>query len=446
MSGHGRSWLIVASVVAGVLVLGGCSGSGSESADTTSPGATTSSEAASPAPVESASPGEVAYAKHPRSKCKDADDLTANVRLYNYMQRIPLKDFALVSGDEASALWLKQTGSKAFETDGNGEGDWGCAEVPYAVKNGADQTYYYSDARVWGDHPGWWGHQQECEWCDAPKGYVNFTCARHTDTGFPGCPDPALTGDVTARWDATDTSDGDEKLNSHPPCDTSSGVIGCYLLIPDKTSNDYDFAFESYAWTAPMQTTVSTRFTSRDGSFPERPDGTTPVSQKLYVAWEVANASIGSGRWVDNRSPNGQVATVKRSLVIGGYAKAASGTTTMSFRLVPKYFTNARGDALNCTKGTTKTTCTYVKSGDTPDGISEFFAEDPFISVSASLTLENVANTYGPPKVTASPISCKSNFATADSKNLVVKCDPEAEAGKSAYTYGATWLASITTG
>ena len=437
MSGRRSAWLVVTAIVAGSLMLAGCTGTASES--------TTPTETAS-ASVESASPGELAYAKHGRSGCEDADDLTANIRLYNNMQRIPLQDFALVDGDDAKAVWLKQTMSKAFEADGNGEGNFDCASIPWAVKNGPDQTYYYSDGRVWGDHPGWWGHQQECEWCDAPKGYVNFTCSNYLNNGFPACPDAALTGDVTTRWDATDTSSNDTQLNSHPPCTTGNPVIGCYLLIPEKykKSDDYDFGFESYAWTAPMQTSVSTRWSSREASFPESRDESTAVKQPIYVAWEVKNASMGSGRWVNNVSPNGQVVTVKRSLVLGGYAKAASETTTMSFRLYPKYFTNADGDALNCKIATSKTTCVYVETGQTPEGIAKFFKEDPYITVNASLTLSDVSNTSGPPKVAATPISCKSIFTTADSKNLTVKCDPEAEAGKSTYTYGASWLVGIT--
>ena len=440
MSGHGRSWL-VAGFVAAALLLGGCTGAATDSSSQ-APAESASDSA------ESASPGEVAKiegAKHRRSRCEDADDLTANIRLYNNMQRIPLKDFALVDDDNAKALWLKQTMSKAFETDVK-EGEDYCAAIPWAVKNGPDQTYYYSDGRIWGDHPGWWGHQQECEWCDAPKGFVTFTCSDFVNNGFPACADAALTGDVVTRWDATDTESNDTKLNSHPPCTTGNPVIGCYLLIAekDRKSDEFDFGFESYAWTAPMQTTVSTRWSSKDARAPKSRDDATMVTQPIYVAWEVKNASMGSGRWVNNVSPNGQVATVKRSLVLGGYAKAASETTTMSFRLYPKYFTHADGDPLNCKMATANLVCEYVEAGKTPDGIAKFFREDPFITVNASLTLSDVGNTSGPPKVVATPIACNPTFATADSKNLTVKCNPEAEAGKSSYQYGAAWLVGIT--
>ena len=444
MSGHGRSWLVVIGFVVGALMLGGCTGAATESSTPAESAAAQSTPAQSPG-VESASPGEVAGAKHPRSRCEDQDDLTANIRLYNNMQRIPLVNFALVNGDDSRAIWLKQTMSKSFDTDVK-EGEDDCASIPWAVKNGPAQTYYYSDGREWGDHPGWWGHQQECEWCDAPKGYANFTCSNYDGKNFTACPDAALTGDVTARWDATDTENNDTKLKSHPPCTTGSPVIGCYLLIPepDQKSSDFDFGFNSYAWTAPMQTTVSTRFSARDATYPETRDSQTSRSQPLYVAWEVRNASIAQGRWVGNTSPDGQVATVKRSLVIGGYAKAASETTTMSFRLYPKYFTNSRGEALNCTQATTRTTCTYVQESETPDSIEDFFSEDPFITVNASLTLRDVETTKGPPKVEAAPITCRSSFTTADSRNLTVKCDPESDAGRSSYSYGATWLVGIT--
>jgi hypothetical protein len=440
-----RVALIVAGVAAS-LVLAACTGGSEESASSTA--------STSPAEVQSASPGEVVSATHPRSRCEENDDLTANVRLYNEMQALPIKDFALQdTGDaDAYAVWLKQSGGKAFEADDNGEGNFGCASVPYAVKNGPDKTYYFYDGRVWSDHPGWWGHQEECDWCDNPKGYVDFSCSGPYRNGWQPCVDSALVGDVVARWDTTDVEAGSRKLKSHPPCDTRNAVIGCYLLIPEGKvdglpySDDFDFGFESYAWTAPMQVTLSTRFTASKGSYPltNAAGDTKSVSQDVYLAWRVTNPKIGGGEWAQKASPQGQIVTTKASPIIGGYAQAnQSGTTTIALRLVPAYFTNQQGDPLNCIAGAT-VTCTYVPSGETPKSVADFYTERPVITVNASLTLENVSRTSGPPRVKESPIVCRPNFPTVNKKNLIANCNADAEPGRSAYTYGATWQVSIT--
>ena len=436
-----RAVLTVAGVAAS-LVLAGCTGSSSESSSST---VSTSSPA-----VQSASPGQVAGANHPRTGCEEADDLTASVRLYNEMQVLPIRDFALPDnlGPDASAVWLKQTGSKAFEADDNGEGNYGCAGVPYAVKNGADKTLYLYDGKTWDSHPGWWGHQQSCEWCDAPKGYVDFTCSGPYKAGWQPCVDTALVGDVVARWDATGTAKNDTELTSHPACDTRNAVIGCYLLLPEKSSQSFDFGFETYAWTAPMLVTLSTRFSPEQASYPRTnsADDTKAVKQDIYMAWKVTNPKIGRGEWVQTKSPQGQVVTPKRSPVIGGYAQAdQSSTTTIGLRLVPAFFTNQRGEPLNCKRDKDQVvTCTYVKTNETPNGIDNFYVEQPFITVNAALSLTGVSRTSGPPKVEAATITCRSNFTTVNKKNLNVNCNADSEPGRSAYTYGATWQTSIT--
>ncbi len=443
-----RVLLMVAGVTAS-LVLAACTGGSPESGSPTT--------VSSSPEVQSASPGEVAGASHPRSRCREKDDLTANVRLYNEMQALPIRDFALKDTGDADtyAVWLKQTGAKAFEADDNGEGEYECASVPFAVKNGPDKTYYFYDGRVWGDHPGWWGHQEACDWCDNPKGYVKFTCSGPYSNGWQPCVDSALAGDVVARWDATDVDDGSTKLKSHPPCDTGNPVIGCYLLIPEGKkdglphSDTYDFGFESHAWTAPMQVTLSTRFSPMTGTFPltNDPSDTKSVSQDVYIAWRVTNPTIGGGlgQWVQKVSPSGQIVTTRSSPVIGAYAQAnKSGTTTMGLRLLPAYFTNRQGDPLNCVATGTKATCTYVPSSETPKSIAGFFVDQAEIPVNASLTLDNVSGTNGPPKVTETTIACKPRVTSVNQKNLTVNCYADTEPGKSAYTYGATWQVSIT--
>lgn len=428
-----RSALVLAAAVAtGSLILGGCtSGSSSTDADSAS---------SSEVPVESASPGVVAGAKHPRTRCQDNDDVTASVKLTNDMQVLPIRDFSLIEDADAATVWLKQTGAKEFDSYNAPEGSFNCLAVPYAVKGGAQPTYYYYDGGVWGDHTGWWGQQEYQDWRLNPRGYVDFSCSGPWANGWQPCADPALVGDVVARWDTRETAKNDTVLKSRPQCETRNSVVGCYLLLAETTSEDYDFGFETVAWTAPMQVTLSNTFAFKDSPVIESATG----PQKLFIAWKVAGASIGSGRWAQNTSPQGMVLKVKRPLVVGGYAQVGSATTTtMSLRLVPAYFTDREGTALNCKKGSTTITCTYVKAGSNPDGILSFFSEDPFVTLNASLSLADISRTSGPPKVTAADIACKTNFATIAGEGIEVKCESEAAAGKSAYVYGAEWLARI---
>ncbi len=427
-----RSTLFLVVVAAtGSLILGGCTGSTS----------TTGSASGSEATVESASPGAVAGAKHPRTRCQDNDDVTASVKLTNNMQVLPIRDFSLVEDADAATVWLKQTGAKEFDSSGSGEGKFNCLSVPYAVKGGAQPTYYYYDGGVWGDHTGWWGHQEYVDWAYNPRGYVDFSCSGPWKDGWQPCADPALGGDVVARWDTRDTSSNDTVLNSRPECETRNSVIGCYLLLPDKTSEDYDFGFETVTWTAPMQVSLSTTFSLANLN---AEIGQSRDNARVFIAWKVAYASIGSGRWAQNTSPTGMVLKVKRPLVIGGYAQAGTATTTtISLRLVPAYFTDREGAPINCTKGAARTKCTYVPDGDTPSDIWGFLSEDPMVNVNAALTLADISRTSGPPKVSAVDIACKPNPTTIAGEGIEAKCESEAAAGKSAYVYGAAWLARI---
>lgn len=437
----------IAMAVATVLVVAGCTaGTATDSASTSS----TVTQAESPSPtatVESASPGAVAGAQHPKSNCDSRDDVTANARIYNNLTLAPVRDFRDEPSDAAKQVWMRQDAKQWDNNDT--EGEWGCARPPMAVKNGTDQTYYYYDGSVWSGHPGWWGHQEDFDWADDPSGYVWWRCSGGPVGGWGNaCPDAALKdGRVKAPWDTRDNDDNTVK--SRPSCESTNSVIGCYTDSYHNSGYDWDFVFDTYAWTAPMRLSISTTMNAGEGLY--APTGEKKaVSRPLYIAWKIANAELSDGaKWVNEASPREQIVRIGtgNSLVVGAYARARNGGTSATLRLVPSYFTDKDGKALECKAGLAATECTYVAEGKSPGSISGLLDRDLQVTITVSLALQDVSGNAGPPSVKdKSPaIACKSNFTVLNTKNLKLNCENASGEAFSSFTYGASWIASLTT-
>ena len=404
--------------------------------------------------MESADAGVVAGVSHPKSNCRARDDVTANARIYNEIDMVPIKDFRPVEGSQDEVVWVKQTGDKRWDNNDR-EGEWECAAPPMAVSN--RETYYYYDGNVWSGHPGWWGHQEDYEWAADPSGYVWWTCTGAPVNGWGNpCPDSALSSaTVKAPWDARD-SDGNS-LTRQVSCEVggNSRVVGCYTSSYHNSGHDWDFVFDTYAWTAPMRLDLSTSWTVLDQAFvPVSPGESKEKLTDIYLAWKVNEATLTQGaEWVNRMSPQGQIvkAGASNGLSVGAYAIADNTKSTMALKLSPAYFTTKDGAALSCSRDASKLKCSYVKDGDTPPSVGDFFEKAFSINVTASLELQDVKRDGGPPKIKidkdgktkADPISCKKSAQTLGNANVVLTCEKAGGEAGSAFAYGASWLAAI---
>jgi len=451
----------VAAAVAGALVLAACTSGASTSGTSSSDAA----PASSPAPVESAEEGDVAWGEpHPKSKCEDADDVTANARIYNNLDVIWLDDKfrarTEIDPTNSDVVWLRQTGEKSWDNNDE-EGEHDCAKPPMGVSN--LQTYYYWDGKVWGDHPGWWGHQEDFHGADDPSGYVWWKCTavdRNDDGSVTTgnwnrpCIDSALaSAEIKAPWDTRGNEEKD--VRNRPSCEVrNSTVVGCWT---DSSSSGYewDFVYDTYAWTAPMRLDLSTSWMLLEQAFvPVSADDTKGKLTDIYLAWKVSEASLTQGaEWVNRTSPQGQILKpgASNGLTVGAYAIADNRKSTMALRLNPAYFTTKEGTALSCARDASKLVCSRVKDGDTPPSVADFFEKAFTINVAASVELQDVRRNGGTPKIKvdkdgktkADPISCKKSAESLGKATVVLTCEKTGGEAGSAFAYGASWLAAI---
>jgi hypothetical protein len=303
-------------------------------------------QAEPPAPVTTASSsdaGDLAGYRSSRSNCyaKFNPDDTANVRLYNSIQTAGVKDFALATTATDTTI-LMANYEKRWENGAAGEGQYECASVPYLVENNGAQSYYYWQGDLWTGHPGWWGHTKNVSWEDSPLGWVRFKCDGKrvvTDEGEKitprvGCPDPNLaTGYVEAPWN---TDSKGNTLQSPPSCTTTNTVIGCWTRSYYGGPPDGDFVFDTTAWTSPMRIALTTDFIADAAG--------------NYVVWEIADASLASAVWADQKSPRGQSVRRGGSLYVGGYAVASNGKHSINLTLKPKGLVDPSGASVVCRK------------------------------------------------------------------------------------------------
>lgn len=426
-----------------------------------------------PAPVDSASSGEVAGTAHPKSKCRSRDDVTANVRILNQLELVPVDEkFRAVSVDPATqnVVWLQQTGDKKWDNNDN-EGEWECASPPMAVSNLG--TYYLYSGDVWSDHPGWWGHQEDFDWADDPSGYVWWKCTtvpNREDGGVePGnwttpCGDAALkSAEIKAPWDTRGNEDNN--VNTRPDCEVrKSRVVGCWTETRHNSGYDDDYVFDTYAWTAPMRLDARTSWRMPTEIKVYAKDDTTlkPKLERLYLAWRVDEALLTQGAaWARLATPVGQVVAPGEgnTLRVGAYALAENVKSGLELTLKPIYFTSADGVPYACRKGATATE-NYCWPDPSLAGSTSMSSESRALldktvslSIAASITLENVRRNAGPPSikkevrngvsVELNPISCSSTSASLANANLQIDCAASGGSAGSALAYGSSWNATI---
>ncbi|MFM1964683.1 MAG: hypothetical protein RL134_408 [Actinomycetota bacterium] len=463
--------------VAGALALAACT-SGTSTSGTSSSDA---APASSPAPVESAGEGEVAGEQHPKSKCRSRDDVTANARIYNNLDVVWLRnDFRArtdVDPSNTDVVWLMQTGEKAWNFDDE-EGEWECARPPMGVSN--LQTYYYWDGKVWSDHPGWWGHQEDRDWARDPNGYVWWKCTNvdrsqdgsvSTFTKDRGCIDSALaSAEIKAPWDTRDNDTKDVK--TYPSCEVrNSSVVGCWT---DTYNSGYkwDFVYDTYAWTAPMRVDIKTTWTGvvgKDATVkvykqdPAKNPGGDFKNEKLFLAWRIVDASLTQGaQWAQRKSPVGQVVGPGDGNVItvGAYALARNAKTTLQLKLEPINITSSTGEVYACRKGATsaENACwpdaSLTFTTRMPAASREFLDKNVTLRIAASLELDGVRGNGGRPsikkvnengkQVEQALISCQSDASSLAQSQLSIECASTGGSAGSSYAFGASWLATIT--
>ena len=438
---------------------------------------TASTESSSPAPVASASSGEVAGTAHPKSKCRSRDDDTANVKIVNELAVVPVDGkFRAVNVDPTTTnvVWLQQTGDKFWNSDDR-EGQWECAPPPMAVSNLG--TYYYYSGDVWADHPGWWGHQEDVDWSEDPSGYVWWRCTtvpNRPDGGVsPGnwttdCGDAALkSAEIKAPWDTRGNKDNN--VNTRPDCEVrKSRVVGCWTNSYHNSGYDDDYVFDTFAWTAPMRLDVSSswRMPNEIKVYASKAavtdDSKSFKSEKPHLAWRVDEALLTQGAaWARLATPVGQVVApgVGNTLRIGAYALADNAKTGLELTLSPIYFSSAEGVPYSCVKGETATqnACWPDPSlaGATTMSPESRALLDKSVSlrIAASITLENVRRNAGPPSikrevrngvsVELNPISCSSTSTSLANANLQIDCAASGGSAGSAVAYGSSWSATI---
>ena len=309
----------------------------------TSGSSSTETSAASVSPVETAASGAVADYRSPKSGCtaKYNPDDTANVRLYNKVKTPGVKNFQLANSQDDNAILLENY-DKYWENGAAEEGRYGCAAVPYLVRNNDQQTYYYWEGGVWNGHPGWWGHTKAVSWNESPKGWVKFKCNGKVSTAGgkesikvrTGCADSALaTGFVEAPWD---TQSSGNTLTNKPGCTTTNQLVGCWTDSGHTGDLDGDFYFDTTAWSAPMRLQLTT--------------DVQVDSEGNYVVWEITNAEVADAAWSSEGTPLGQEVKRGSSLYVGAYAVARNGSHTVNLTLKPKALVDADGNRLACRK------------------------------------------------------------------------------------------------